>query len=116
MAVRSAGLALAADDDARRRVGTFVAQLVRLVRCFQSAAGLLPLSPGFLDNPEAAETVREAWTGGDPLVTQIDWEELYRANDLRGDSSAAYVVASERQPPQERAARVQFWLTIRRHG
>ena len=45
MAVRSAGLALAADDDARRRVGTFVAQLVRLVRCFQSAAGLLPLSP-----------------------------------------------------------------------
>ena len=51
--------------------------------------------PGFLDNPEAAETVREAWTGGDPLVTQIDWEELYRANDLRGDSSAAYVVASD---------------------
>ena len=51
--------------------------------------------PGFLDNPEAAETVREAWTGGDPLVTQIDWEELYRANALRGDSSAAYVVASD---------------------
>ncbi len=73
--------------------------------------------PGFLDNPEAAETVREAWTGGDPLVTQIDWEELYRANDLRGDSSAAYVVASDvSRRKSVQLACLRVLLTIRRHG
>lgn len=51
--------------------------------------------PGFYENPEVSETVSAAWRQRDAQATQIDWEQLYRANGSRDTLPAAYVLGSD---------------------
>ena len=64
--------------------------------------------PSYCADETVAEAVAAAWRAGDERYTQIDWQEIYSVNALRGDKGAAYAVEDRVDHRTGIAAAVRF--------
>lgn len=68
--------------------------------------------PSYFADERVAAAVADAWRNGDGRYTQIDWQELYSVNALRGDRGAAYAVEDRVDRRTAVAAAVRFESSV----
>lgn len=64
--------------------------------------------PSYFADDAVADAVADALRGGDVRYTQIDWQEMYSVNALRGDRGAAYAVEERIARRTQIAAALRF--------